>query len=110
MQNIRLDLEVARAVKGIITLAHALNLEVLAEGVEMPWQLEFLQAHACDAMQAISSVNRCRKRPSVQCWKHRRVEGRATGNRDQHRTLHHNRRVFHYIEAFLVLATDSDAK
>jgi len=36
---------------GIITLAHALNWKVIAEGVETPEQLEILKAHNCDAIQ-----------------------------------------------------------
>jgi diguanylate cyclase (GGDEF)-like protein/PAS domain S-box-containing protein len=35
----------------IINIAHALHLKVLAEGVEKPEQLEFLQTHGCDLYQ-----------------------------------------------------------
>ena len=35
----------------IITLAHSLALEVVAEGVETPEQLAFLSAHGCGAYQ-----------------------------------------------------------
>jgi len=42
------DASIAQAV---ITMAHALRLKVVAEGVENEAQLEFLAAHACDEMQ-----------------------------------------------------------
>jgi EAL domain-containing protein (putative c-di-GMP-specific phosphodiesterase class I) len=38
-------------VQTILNLAHALNLQVTAEGVENQAQLEFLQAHGCDRLQ-----------------------------------------------------------
>ncbi|MEB4888162.1 MULTISPECIES: sensor domain-containing protein [Priestia] len=37
--------------KGILYLAHALNMKVIAEGVETKEQLEFLQKHECSFIQ-----------------------------------------------------------
>jgi len=37
--------------KAIIQMAHSLNLCVVAEGVEHPWQYEFLKQHDCDEAQ-----------------------------------------------------------
>lgn len=38
-------------VKAIVTLGHALNLHVVAEGVEEPEEVEFLRSIECDSMQ-----------------------------------------------------------
>ena len=43
--------EDAAITSAIIAMAHNLNLTVIAEGVERKEQLEFLQAHNCDAVQ-----------------------------------------------------------
>ncbi len=43
--------EDATIVKAIITLAHNLNLTVVAEGAEVMQQVDFLREHACDQVQ-----------------------------------------------------------
>jgi EAL domain-containing protein (putative c-di-GMP-specific phosphodiesterase class I) len=45
------DLEDASIAQAVITLAHALELNVVAEGVETEQQAQFLAAHGCDEMQ-----------------------------------------------------------
>jgi diguanylate cyclase (GGDEF)-like protein len=37
--------------KGVIAMAHSLELKVVAEGVETLGQLDFLRSHACDRLQ-----------------------------------------------------------
>lgn len=40
-------------VKGIITMAHNLEMKVIAEGVEKKEELDFLKAHKCDLVQGL---------------------------------------------------------
>jgi len=50
-RDIPADADDTAIASAIITMAHALGLRVVAEGVETQEQLEFLGARACDAMQ-----------------------------------------------------------
>jgi EAL domain-containing protein (putative c-di-GMP-specific phosphodiesterase class I) len=51
IRDITTDPDDAAIVKAVISMAHALNLMVVAEGVETKEQLEFLVAQACDEVQ-----------------------------------------------------------
>jgi len=51
VSDITADPDDAEIVATIIAMAHSLKLKVIAEGVETREQLDFLCAHACDAMQ-----------------------------------------------------------
>jgi diguanylate cyclase (GGDEF)-like protein len=51
VRDISADGEDAAIVDAIITMGHGLRLEVTAEGVETPQQLDFLRRHACDRIQ-----------------------------------------------------------
>ena len=43
----------------IIAMAHSLNLEVIAEGVETEQQLDFLRDHGCDEVQGFMFSRPC---------------------------------------------------
>lgn len=45
------DVQATTLTLSIIAMAHALNMQVVAEGVENPRQLELLREHQCDLMQ-----------------------------------------------------------
>ncbi|MEK7190838.1 MAG: EAL domain-containing protein, partial [Pseudomonadota bacterium] len=45
------DADGAAIVQAIITMAHALGIQTIAEGAETKAQLEFLRRNGCDAMQ-----------------------------------------------------------
>lgn len=51
VQDICSDPQDAAIVQAIVTVGHALDLTVIAEGVETPEQLEFLNQLRCDALQ-----------------------------------------------------------
>jgi diguanylate cyclase (GGDEF)-like protein/PAS domain S-box-containing protein len=51
VRNVAIDKDDATIVDAIIQMAHSLQLEVVAEGVESQQQLEFLRKHGCDYAQ-----------------------------------------------------------
>ena len=51
VRDVTSDADDAGIAQAVITLAHTLNLRVIAEGVETPEQLAFLRRHQCDEMQ-----------------------------------------------------------
>jgi EAL domain-containing protein (putative c-di-GMP-specific phosphodiesterase class I) len=51
IKDINIDEDNTIIVKSTILLAHSLNLQIIAEGVETKEQLIFLQDHACDQFQ-----------------------------------------------------------
>ncbi|MEO8407949.1 MAG: EAL domain-containing protein, partial [Oxalobacteraceae bacterium] len=51
VRDITVDSDGAAIVKSIISLAHNLRLQVIAEGVETAEQLAYLRENGCDQMQ-----------------------------------------------------------
>jgi len=51
IRDVKVDKEDAALVKAIIAMAHGLNMDVIAEGVEEQEQLNFLSANGCDTIQ-----------------------------------------------------------
>lgn len=50
-RDVMTDPEDAAIIDAIISIAHSLNMEVIAEGVETEEQLDFLRARNCHAIQ-----------------------------------------------------------
>ncbi|VAW58633.1 diguanylate cyclase/phosphodiesterase (GGDEF & EAL domains) with PAS/PAC sensor(s) [hydrothermal vent metagenome] len=51
IRDVKVDHEDAALVKAIISMAHGLGMDVIAEGVEVQEQLDFLGSHDCDTIQ-----------------------------------------------------------
>ena len=51
VNDIGVDQNGEAIVKAILALAHSLNLEVVAEGVEKQFQVDFLRGHECEVLQ-----------------------------------------------------------
>ncbi len=51
ISDLATDPEDQAIVSAIITMGHSLNLNVIAEGVETPQQMEFLRINGCDSVQ-----------------------------------------------------------
>ena len=51
MRDIDSDPDTAAIVTAIIAMAHSLRLKVIAEGVELTEQSNFLRRYGCDQMQ-----------------------------------------------------------
>ncbi len=51
IQDVKVDKEDAALVKAIIAMAHGLGMDVVAEGVEVQEQFEFLNDNDCDTIQ-----------------------------------------------------------
>ncbi len=51
LRDLALGSDDAAIAEAIIVMAHSLNLDVVAEGVELEEQLDFLHSHKCDTLQ-----------------------------------------------------------
>jgi diguanylate cyclase len=66
------DKEDAAIVRATLSMAHALGLEVVAEGVELPEQRDFLRAAGCDQLQGWL-VSRPMAAAAFEIWRQQRV-------------------------------------
>ena len=88
---LRIDPDDATLVRAIVSLAHNLGLEVVAEGVETRSQLDFLRREGCDAAQGYL-IGRPQPQSEVRAMlarasSERRHTGEADGDRPGHGTL-----------------------
>ncbi|WP_232420106.1 putative bifunctional diguanylate cyclase/phosphodiesterase [Nitrosococcus watsonii] len=67
IQGIPTDPESRTITKAVIALGHSLNLKVVAEGVETPEQLLYLQKHHCDLIQGYF-ISKPLDMPEAQQW------------------------------------------
>lgn len=51
LQDLEYNDDSKEIISAIISMGHSLGLQVIAEGVENEYQLEFLRSHSCDAVQ-----------------------------------------------------------
>ena len=81
VQDMMSDASDAGIVSAVIAMAHALNLQVTAEGVETEEQLDFLEARGCSAFQgyllsrpvpaeAVTELVRAGSPPARSAWRH----------------------------------------
>ena len=61
VRDVTTDADDAALVQAIISMAHSLGIQTVAEGVETWEQRAFLLEHGCDAMQGYSSAGRYRR-------------------------------------------------
>jgi diguanylate cyclase (GGDEF)-like protein len=71
VQDIPSNADNVEITKAIIALAHGLNIEVVAEGVETHAQMEFLARHGCDRAQG-HLIEHALPAPDFERWLHQR--------------------------------------
>ncbi|HEU4708127.1 MAG TPA: EAL domain-containing protein, partial [Methylophilaceae bacterium] len=77
-------------VESLVRLAGALNLEVVAEGVETPEQAEFLCGIGCNAMQGFLYSTPRPEQEATQWLKNNRQQGRQNpAEKQQNKRLSH---------------------
>jgi len=70
VSDIAVDQDDAAIVKAVISLAHILNLRVVAEGVEEEEQCRFLMENGCDEVQGFHFGRPEPYDAFAQCWQH----------------------------------------